>query len=225
MSDPINPRKRLELNNQSELYRSRHEGTERGPFQKKLAQSDLDKGIDNHNLALWNACTRGDLDSVKHALIDGKILEWKQYGSRIRHFGNLNKTTWQVNRLEEPINSNHRALDARMYDPKFIGPGETSAAHQAAKQKIIPPKEILNILQANGWNLLQKDLYGMTPAEIADEVEWKTLEAHSRDSLRHFDVNLATVKGKNLPHQAIKFNNRAIGGSDMRNVNKPKRFY
>ena len=60
MSDPINPKKRLELNNQSELYRSRHEGTERGPFQKKLAQSDLDKGVDNHNLALWNACTRGD---------------------------------------------------------------------------------------------------------------------------------------------------------------------
>ena len=69
MTDPKNPRARLNLNVPNEMNRSRHFGTGRGPFQKKLAQSDLDKGVDNHNIALWNACTRGDLESVKPLVI------------------------------------------------------------------------------------------------------------------------------------------------------------
>ena len=73
---------------------------------------------------------------------------------------------------------------------------------------------------------LQKDLYGLTPTQIAAEVEWKTLNAHSKDSLRRYDVNLATVKGKNLPHQSIKFNNTNMDNvHDTRHVNTQKRFY
>eukprot|EP00944_MAST-04C_sp_MAST-4C-sp1_P013201 g13201.t1 len=205
MADPFNPKPRLKLNVQSEIFRSKHEGTERGPSQKRIINSDNEKGADNHNLALWNACTRGDIEAVQHALVHGKLLQWKRYGSGVRHLGNLAKTTWQVSRLDEPVNSSHRAASARYYDPQFVGPGKASAAHQAAKQTITQTREILNILESCGWDLEQKDAYGLTPKILASEKEWKTLDAHSRDSLRHFDVNLATVKGSNLPHQAVKF--------------------
>lgn len=165
----------------------------RGYLQKKPGYKDLEHGIDNHNIALWQACTRGDIRSVKWALMSKKLLVWKRVDSGLRKVGhtnplNPNSGHWEVIQVNLPINDPDRSPNARYYDPQFSFLSGCTAAHQAAGNKADPRwnREILDVLIANGWNMLQQNDLRLSPETVFNETEFHRIDGKVEGNLHKF---------------------------------------
>ena len=178
------------LNTNDETIRESGIYEGRGWLQKSSAPKELEHGLDNHNKALWQACTRGDMHCVRWALVEKKLLIWKRSDLGLRKLGGMTGSgTWQVVQCDAPIEDPDRSVNARHYNSNFQWAEGCSAAHQAAQNKFHPQLDIMNLLAEHGWDLELKNDYGMTPKAIYHEVEWHKVDAHQKTSKRQFANN------------------------------------